>query len=105
MILPACGKIATSSEMSPIVCERCRLRPRAIALGRHPSSSTADQTRSRVSCGMLVLGTLLTTKETVVCETPATRATSYMEGSLRLDDLGCAGTATTYASVTAARRG
>src|SRR5215208_1075373 len=86
MILPACDEVTISSEIRPIVCERCRLRPRAIALGRHPSSSTAAHTRSRVSCGMLTLGTLLTTKETVVCETPATRATSYMEGSLRFDD-------------------
>src|SRR5215217_7803693 len=87
MILPACDEVTISSEMSPIVSERCRLSPRAIALGRHPSSSTAAHTRSRVSCGMLTLGTLLTTKETVVCETPARRATSYMEGSLRLGNL------------------
>src|SRR5262245_3343910 len=102
MILPACGEVATSSEISPMVCELCKLRPRAIALGRHPSSSTANQTRSRVSCGMLVLGALLTTKETVVCETPATRATSYMEGRLRFDDLRSAAMATACAHTTAA---
>src|SRR6266545_2464601 len=104
MILPAYDEVAISSEMNPIVCERCRLRPRAIALGRHPSSSTAAHTRSRVSCGMLTLGTLLTMKETVVCETPATRPTSYMEGGLCFDDFRTAAMATTYACTTTARK-
>ena len=40
------------------------------------------------------IGTSLTTKETVVCETPAARATSYMEGGRRFDDLGGVATAT-----------
>src|ERR671933_611130 len=104
MILPAWGEVAISSEMRPIVWDRRKVSARAMAFGRHPSSATAAQTRSRVSCGMWVFGTSLTTKETVVCETPARRATSYMEGGLRFDDLGGAGTATTCALTTVVPR-
>src|SRR6478672_645435 len=102
IILPACDEIAISSEISPIVCEVCILRPRASALGCHPSSSMAAHTRSRVSCGIVVFGASLTTKETVVCETPAARATSYIEGGLRFDDLGGVATASASAFDTAA---
>src|SRR4051812_8882655 len=55
-------------------------RPIAIALGVYPSSFTAFITAARVFSEILVLGTSLTTKETVVCETPERRATSPIVG-------------------------
>src|SRR5207253_6600322 len=83
MILPPCEEVAMSSEMNPTLCDRRRLRLRARAFLRQPSSSTAAQMRSRVSCGMLALGESFTTKDTVVCDTPASVATSYIDGGVR----------------------
>jgi len=78
-------------------------RPRAIAFGCQPSSPIAAHTRSRVSCGMVMFGASLTTNETVVCETPAARATSYIEGSRRFGDLGGFSTAVACTSLRSPR--
>src|SRR5438093_8742425 len=85
MVLPTRGVATRSSEtnpseINPMVWERRDISPRARALGRQFNSLTADKTRSLVSCGMLASGTSLTTKETVVFDTPANLATSYIEG-------------------------
>src|SRR5690606_9326335 len=55
---------------------RLLARLRADGLGRYPSISTAARMRSRIS--FRTFGSLLSTRETVFGDTPASRATSSM---------------------------
>src|SRR5690606_29793219 len=65
----------TARPITPVRPER---RPRADRLGRYPSSLMAERTRVRVlgrTCGKSLI-----TFDTVLIETPATRATSCIVG-------------------------
>src|SRR4051794_1313352 len=72
--------MAISSATNPITRDWLVRSPIAIAFGVYPSSFTAFITAARVFSDMLVLGTSLITKETVVCDTPDRRATSPIVG-------------------------
>src|SRR5262245_14733435 len=63
-----------------MTCDWLVRSPIAIAFGVYPNSLTAFITAARVFSDMLVLGTSLMTKDTVVCDTPDRRATSPIVG-------------------------
>ncbi len=68
-----------SKLTTPSVCDRPVTSARATEFGRYPSSSIAASTRLRVSgrtCGLPLM-----TRETVWCETPASRPTSDITGA------------------------
>jgi hypothetical protein len=67
---------ATSGTINASVPVRCAESPRASRLGMYPSSAIDCSTRERVV--ELTLGLLLITRETVIGETPAWRATSLI---------------------------
>src|SRR5699024_7572046 len=85
----AASSNAASSDVGPKSVEFCATTPRcwdfpvararAARLGRYPSCSMAARTRNRVRSR--TLGCPLSTRETVWCETPASRATSVIAGS------------------------
>src|SRR3954467_13712428 len=56
--------------------DRRRASPRAMTLGRYPSSAAAARTRSRVSAATRALGCPPSTSDTVGWENPARAATS-----------------------------
>src|SRR4051812_19639755 len=62
------------------VWDCCRLSPRANPLGAYPSRSATFWMRSRVSALTRVPFTWLRACDTVVTETPASRATSRIVG-------------------------
>src|SRR5215475_6699222 len=64
-----------SLVMTPRVWVRRALRLRAIALGRYPRPAATAEILARVSS--LTSGDSLSALDTVPCETPATRATSF----------------------------
>src|SRR3954447_5802476 len=66
------------TAITPSVCDLRVTSARAARLGRYPSSFIACSTRSRVAGR--TFGARFTTLDTVMCETPASRATSLRTG-------------------------
>src|SRR5438132_3091916 len=69
---------AMSPSSTPIMCERRVTSARARAEGEYWRAETAASTRRRVAAATGYSDTGLRTRETVVIETPARRATSSM---------------------------
>src|SRR5437763_14089939 len=69
---------AMSPSSTPIMCERRVTSARANAEGEYWSAEAAASTRRRVAAATGYSDTGLRTRETVVMDTPARRATSVM---------------------------
>ena len=85
-------KLESVNMMTPMLWNRPDLSARAALFGRYPSFCMAASTRSRVSGSTLLRP--FETRDTVCADTPASRATSAMDGPRRRPGAASAGVVT-----------